>query len=295
MSHSFSFNRQQHLGTQVIPFYSQLAAFLVGTTVLVIAFGQMKPHIDWIDLIGESIAFIGVLSWIRLTLQGRPSGIVTHWLGTGSACIAIGFYLDALDELVQFSNLAGDSFENVVIPIGVLLLTYALYLHRNEQLMLATRSERRETNQRDHTALDPTTSLYGAAHLRQVLASKPCVVAMIAVQAPTEYRETQFLQRRVGEFLISISPDDSFVLRYAGEQFCILLGPDQDAQIFEQTIENTLPAAMAGGIKLNFGLNIKVKAACLVRRLSPNKQPSQVLQSMSHDLKNQLHIKDGQG
>ena len=287
-------------------FYFYYACCLVVATLFVTHFGTAKAQIDWIDLTGEFAAFLVVTSWIYLILAARPPGRVTTWLGVGTACLGVGFYLDFLDELLRFSPLPWGSFENVAVPMGVALMTYALILLHYEQIDLSPRHARRESQRRDHRAIDPTTTLYGAQYIAETLQQHidrqdSLLLAMVHVDIPicrdpsnpsdpqSQIEHIHFLQTRVGEHLASICPEDAIVGRYAGEMYCVVLANHTHDQIFlqaqfAQIVAPALEHSLQQAIQLNLQSATAVKVKCSIREVCKNNPARDQLTQASKSL-----------
>ena len=268
-------------------FYRSFALVLMACTVLVLFFGETKSSVDWVDVWGEAIAFAGSALWAHLVLAWRPLGYVTRWLGIGAGCMATGFYLDFLDEFYQFTNLPAGSFENVAVPLGVVMLTYALFLLGKEQRRLLPRHSKREQRLRDHTEVDQTTQLYGAPYLLQTIANArgTGVLAMVEVQLPVPdgsevppFAVAQLIRRKVADHLVTLAPDGSLVAHYAGDRFSLLL-PDLNGREDElQTlIEASLNTTLAGALRLAGQAAIGVRCVAAVRPLSNDPPKAQLI------------------
>lgn len=274
-------------------FYIYFLAAIASTTLLVAAISPTKSIIDWIDVIGEAIAFAGSAYWVSLTVSWRPHGRVTHWLGVGTGCLAFGFYLDMLDEFFSFTALPGGSFENIAVPIGVVMLTRALYLLREEQTVIAHRNVRRELEVRDHTLIDQTTTLYGTGYLINEMKQRgktDYAIAMLEIKlehsTSESYSVLDTVRKRSAGYIINATPNHSLVAHYAKNRFCILFpeGKELNAE-FMDDFARSASSSLEKVLQLSEQMSVKV--SCLLRYdyrrqdLSPRQQLLKLSQQLS--------------
>lgn len=251
--------------------YAYFLAILFTATLLVASISPLKASLDWVDLWGEAIAFAGSTCWLHLVISSRPLGRVTHWLGVGVGCLATGFYLDMLDEIFSFTSLPGGSLENVAVPLGVLLLSYAYFLYREEQLAIRDRSYRRELEYRDHTKIDQITRLYGIRYLINELEQRKFGTAS-TIQLGVKIEEStrpieldQFVRKRAADQLIAMVPDDALVAHYAGDRFTILLPAEfRGASTIASTVAATLQHTLENTLRINGFNPMRIKCETAV-------------------------------
>jgi len=246
--------------------YAALLLMFAGFTGLALLWGEAKAHWDWVDLAGELAALLAVLLWLPFIMAWRPDGRVTDLLWTGLTLLAGGFYLDWLDEFLDFSALPWGSTESLVTPLGLLVLACAFSQLRDEQQVLREQHRRREHGLRDHRAIDPSSGLYDAAYLRAVLtreldaaADQQSPVAHLALLSldgietlvrSRGYGLQELLLGRVAQLLLASAPPDTLVCRYAGHCF-VVAGPDGEALGTWTKALPDLLRALLDGLALN--------------------------------------------
>jgi len=217
--------------------YAALLLMFAGFTGLALLWGEAKAHWDWVDLAGELAALLAVLLWLPFIMAWRPDGRVTDLLWTGLTLLAGGFYLDWLDEFLDFSDLPWGSTESLATPLGLLALTWAFRELHNEQQVLREQYRRREGHERDHRFIDPSSGLYGAAYFRVALqrqidahgdprspAAYLSLVSLDGVETLVQrrgYDAQEVLLNRVAQLLLASAPADALVCRYAGNCFVV--------------------------------------------------------------------------
>jgi len=245
--------------------YLVVLTMFVGLTGLALLWGESKERWDWVDLTGELAAFLAVLLWLPLLLAWRPGGRVTDLLCLGLLLVAGGFYLDWLDEFLDFSDRCWGSMESLATPLGLLALTWAFRELHDEQQVVREHFRRREDRLRDHRAIDPSSGLYGAAYFRGALqrqidahvdphspAAHLALVSLDGVEALVQRRgfdAQEVLLNRVAQLLLASAPADALVCRYAGN--CFVVGAS-NGQRLEQW-STTVPAlfeALLGALAL---------------------------------------------
>jgi GGDEF domain-containing protein len=213
--------------------------------------GTFKTHWDWVDLLGEFASFLAVVMWLPVTMRWRPAGPVTDALCIGLCCLAFGFYLDWLDEFINFSNSVWGSAESVVTPLGLLILTLALTRLSQEQTILNRTLLGREAGIRNHRAIDATTDLYAAEYLRKVLAGRlkedKCLdLRLVALRdcegagSNSKIRIDDRVLRQIASFLVASVPPETLVCRYAGDCFVVLAGRAQNLDHWADHLTGTL-------------------------------------------------------
>ncbi|CAA0091736.1 Cyclic di-GMP phosphodiesterase PdeR [Zhongshania aliphaticivorans] len=203
--------------------------------------GELKAwsDIDWLDVAGEGMVVVAVLSWLHFLLQWRPPGPVTQCLLAGFGSLGFGFYLDVLDEFIRLGGSGwGASLESVVTPLAVLLITYAVIALSQEQRVFARQQLRREAGVRDHRDIDPVTDLYSGSYCRHALAdalseTKAVSLWLIdldnfsAVNRLHGFACGDAVLNRVAATLVAAVPEEALVCRYGGDRFVVIAGPTE--------------------------------------------------------------------
>ncbi|OZG72424.1 hypothetical protein BTA51_14935 [Hahella sp. CCB-MM4] len=148
-----------------------LLSWIVFQLGLNIQYGYWKSHsdLDWIDIVGEGGAAFFVITWLLILLSVRPSGRVTTFLTAGLIGVFASCFQDLLDELIELpENVYWDSLIES-IPLGLVILTYGIWLWSREQKVINRYFDRRELRCRDHRPLDHMTSLSKPSYLKQQL------------------------------------------------------------------------------------------------------------------------------
>jgi diguanylate cyclase (GGDEF)-like protein len=214
---------------------------LAGVFVLIYAsLGEAKPLAvwNWMDIVGEGGTALMSALWVMLVLSSRPSGRVTSLLAGGLAAIALGAWVDSLDEFfaIPKTQLWDNWLESLLMPGGMLTLTAGLYFWRQEQFSLNDHMRKRERLFREHRAFDRITQLADAEYLRRQIrleqarsADQPCALILLDVnqfhQINRQYGQAEgnrVLQAISHLLLLNLRSDD-LLCRYAGDRFAVLM------------------------------------------------------------------------
>jgi len=149
-------------------------AFLTITFISLMIFtfflGELKPInlIDWFDVLGEGSITLMILIWIFFTMISRPKGKVTHLLISGLAIMQLSMLLDFLDEFIHYSQSSAwiTTIESLPAPIGMIMMTIALYYWHQEQTSLNAQLIKKERYFREHSLTDYITGLYSAEYMK---------------------------------------------------------------------------------------------------------------------------------
>lgn len=205
--------------------------------------GHPKAVAQWrgLDILSEGGSAL-VAAWWSLVVRGaRPAGRVTTALAGGLVLLALGNWVDCLDEFFKLPPSAwwAHGLESALGLAGTLALTAGLLLWRQEQHWVTAQLRQRERLFRDHRAFDRVTQLADAGYLRRQLqleqqAGGPCGLLMLELQ------DDAALVRRLGAdeherllgmlaqlLLLSLRRED-LLCRYGGARFAVLL-PHTDA------------------------------------------------------------------
>lgn len=216
------------------------AAAAAAFTLLFVWLGTPRPWVEWrwIDLVGEGGAACLAACWMHIVLGSRPAGRVTLWLALGLACVALGLWADALDEVLPLRDAPRIDkwLESGLVPLGMLLLTLGLFGWRREQFHLSEHMQLRERLFREHRDFDRITQLARVDYLRDQVAleqrapgAAPAALVMIelaglqAVLHEHGRRDAvRALQTVTHQILLNLRNDD-LLCRYSGDRFVLLL------------------------------------------------------------------------
>ena len=236
------------------------ALTMISITLLVtFSLGSLKSgaEIDTTDLIGEGGIVAVTLMWLVVTLVSRPAGQLTNLMTVGLVFMHIAVLADFLDEFLKYPAEYWwlSAYESIPAPIGMILMSIALYQWHQEQLQINQQLRKREFLYRDHGLIDFITGLYSAQYMQKQLDSLMTRspnqdIQMLMVDI--DYFE-QFIQqhgdhagdrilRELSElFLMNLRTTD-LLCRYAGDRFIIMLTDSsrQQAKLMQDQFEQAL-------------------------------------------------------
>ncbi len=231
------------------PRFALIVMMLLGGVFLLIyaSLGEPKPLADWswMDIAGEGGTALMSALWVMLVLTSRPSGRVTSLLAGGLLAIALGAWVDSLDEFfaIPKHQFWDNWLESLLMPGGMLTLTAGLYFWRQEQFSLNDHMRKRERLFREHRAFDRITQLANADYLRRQIRleqtrspDQPCALILLDVnqfhQINRQFGQAEgdrVLQAISHLLLLNLRADD-LLCRYAGDRFAVLMpATTQDA------------------------------------------------------------------
>ncbi|MBO1254754.1 diguanylate cyclase [Alteromonas sp. 5E99-2] len=230
--------------------------FFVGL-LLSIGLGEPKSpsDIEWFDVVGEGGITLMTLIWLFFLLLSRPPGRVTLLLVVGLSCFMLSSLIDLLDEFIQYPATMWLSLvESIPAPIGMCLMTWALYQWHQEQVVLNNQLKRREYYYREHTHVDFVTQLNSADYMRdriqQLLDTRHFDFSLIMLDIDNfnafnkEYgdEDGDRLLREVSELIIMNIRQTDTACRYAGDRFIILLPhtTNSKARVIAKQIRNAI-------------------------------------------------------
>lgn len=220
-----------------------MMVLLVMTTALFLslALGNAKSwqEISWLDVSGEGGIALLTLVWIFFLLVSRPPGRVTSLLVSGLSFFMFSALLDLLDEFMRYPQANWLSLiESIPAPIGMIMMTWALYQWHQEQLTLNAQLRRREARYREHLQVDWVTRLYSADYMREQLSNKltdpnsaRLAVVMLDIDDFDHFNrrygdaEGDRLLREISELILMNIRQTDLACRYAGDRFILML-PD---------------------------------------------------------------------
>ena len=259
---------------------------------------------NWLDICSEGgSAFVA--AWWSLVVRGaRPPGPVTRWLAGGLAALALGNWVDCLDEFYKLGHGVwwGHLLESGLGLAGTLSLTLGLLLWRQEQHWMSTQLRQRERLFRDHRAFDRVTCLADAGYLRRQLqlecrrrAGERCALVMLdlgdyhglARQLGPDGQERLLWQ--LGQLLLLNLRADDLLCRYAGGRFAALL-PDTDAATAQTIAAELVQSVEAWRFRPAEGAapRLAARAASGVLQATPQDGAGRAIQALLDRLNRQL-------
>ncbi|RVT45551.1 GGDEF domain-containing protein [Rheinheimera sediminis] len=230
-----------------------LSAFLLA---LYCGNAKQSYEFDWVDVLGEGTTLLVACGWLGLIISSRPAGRVTEWLYYGSLLLVYSYFLDLLDEFIQYPDavrLMG-WLESLPAPIGMLVLTYGLIGWHREQRAINRQLRGRELFLRNHELIDPLTQLYGAEYLMAVLQREielhqsqrqPLSLLVLDIQNFADFNRRYGIAAgdhylsQLSELLLSQLRHSDVVCRYSGDCFVAILPGTTEAaaQIIAQHLQ----------------------------------------------------------
>jgi len=220
-------------------------AFLTITFISLMIFtfflGELKPInlIDWFDVLGEGSITLMILIWIFFTMISRPKGKVTHLLISGLAIMQLSMLLDFLDEFIHYEQSSAwiTTIESLPAPIGMIMMTIALYYWHQEQTILNTQLIKKERFYREHSLTDYITGLYSIEYMKSQISreinsdkleSNFSVIMLDVCNFDAFNRQFgdikgNALLREFANLIIMNIRDTDLACRFAADRFIILL------------------------------------------------------------------------
>lgn len=236
------------------------ALFMIILTLFVtFSAGSLKPtpEIDVTDLIGEGGIVAVTLMWLIVTLVSRPPGKLTNLMTIGLVFMHTAVLADFLDEFLRYPAEYWwlSAYESIPAPIGMILMSIALYQWHEEQVQINQQLRKREMLFRDHGLIDFITGLYGAQYMQKQLDSLIAVSPQQNIQllmVDIDYFDQFIVQhgdhagdrilRELSElFLMNLRTTD-LLCRYAGDRFIVMLtdSDQQQANLIQSQFEQAL-------------------------------------------------------
>lgn len=227
-----------------------------GLLAMVLSQGELKNQSDsdYLDILGEGGMMVMTGLWLFFLLASRPHGRVTLLLATGLTCFFMSCMLDLLDEFFRYPSKDYWLYwiESLPAAIGMVLMSWGLYLWHQEQFKLHQQLSRREAFYREHSQIDYVTQLYSADYMRTHLAelnqsAKPYSLAMIdinnfaAFNRQYSHTDGDRLLREVADIIVMNLRQADLACRYAGDRF-ILVMPETSEQEAGEIVEQITAA-----------------------------------------------------
>lgn len=228
-----------------LPFHKTLINSLLFTIALVCfgaySFGQLKPtnELDLMDVAGEGGITLMTLIWIFFTLVSRPSGRVTNLLFIGLLFTHVTVLLDFLDEFFIYPDDHWlTAIEALPAPLGMVLMSIALYQWHQEQTAINHQLSRTERFYREHSLIDFTTGLYSAEYMKQQIKleinhakSQQTSFSLMMFDLrhfaqfnhDYGYQHGDLMLREVAQLIQMNIRDGDITCRYASDRFIVLM------------------------------------------------------------------------
>ncbi|WP_076414189.1 diguanylate cyclase domain-containing protein [Shewanella sp. UCD-KL12] len=197
---------------------------------------KLLVEIDWLDVFTEGALLLLGISWLVLVLLARPGGKVTQLLLIGLLAYSLGCFMDLLDEFFVNASLPlwFNLLEKIPTPLGLLTLTYGLWLWREEQTRINEQLRTREQFYRQHQLVDHVTQIYAASAMRHQLSKSlkqvnHLALIMIDLDNFTAVNQKHGLTRgdkiltEVAQLIATQLRSQDLVCRYAGDRFILML------------------------------------------------------------------------
>jgi diguanylate cyclase (GGDEF)-like protein len=229
-------------------------AFSIGTL-------KREFEFDWFDAMGEGGITLMTLIWIFFTLVSRPAGRVTNLLFIGLTLTHVSMLLDFLDEFVRYPQDWAwlTTIESLPAPVGMVIMTFALYHWHQEQNSINNQLRRTERFYREHSLTDFITGLYSADYMKNQITleinhnkaqNSSFALVMLDIRKFSQfnehygYKNGDDLLREVALLITMNIRDGDLACRYASDRFIVLMPnthqstADEIAQQIKQSIEH---------------------------------------------------------
>jgi diguanylate cyclase (GGDEF)-like protein len=261
--------------------HSRLVIFHVSLLLMAIFLSSISGElvllktVEWSDVIGEGSVALLTIFWTLAVMMSRPSGKVTNLLVIGLSLVTFSAMLDLFDEFMDPISAINwiSLFESIPAAIGMLVMSYALYLWHIEQLALNQQLRRRELDYRWHKEIDAITLLYRGSYwkeraknlARNKVSASIVVVDVVNFSSVNMHYgivEGNRILREVAQILLMNVRNTDLVCRYAGDRFVILLPNTnlQDSLLLVNQIQCSIESVAFKPNNLKVSLFIKVKS-----------------------------------
>jgi GGDEF domain-containing protein len=219
--------------------------------------GVLKPEaeLDWLDATGEGGITLMTLIWIFFTLVSRPAGRVTNLLFIGLTFTHISMLLDFLDEFLRYPEQWAwlTTIESLPAPIGMVIMTFALYHWHQEQNIINNQLRRTERFYREHSLTDFTTGLYSADYMKNQIVlelnhakaqQSSFSLAMFDIRHFSQFNHHygfehgDTLLREIAQLIKMNIRDGDLACRYASDRFIVLM-PNTDNKTAQEISTQT--------------------------------------------------------
>jgi len=248
-----------------LKFHRHLFFILLVVITTIVGFtahiGELKPivDLDLFDAAGEGGITLMTLVWIFFILISRPAGKVTTLLFMGLTLTHVSMLLDFIDEFYVYpdNNTWITTIESLPAPVGMVIMSFALYLWHQEQMTINTQLRNTERYYRDHSLTDYITGLYSAKYMKDQLQreisnaaihQESFSVMLIDIRKfdrfNREYGDQQgdILLRETAQVILMNLRDEDLACRYASDRFIILMPNTsiQNSETLSAQIEHSI-------------------------------------------------------
>ena len=218
-----------------------LTLFFTSLIMYTFSLGALKPIklIDWFDVLGEGCINLMIMVWIFFTMISRPKGKVTHLLISGLAIMQLSMMLDFLDEFIHYPQASAwiSTIESLPAPIGMIMMSIALYYWHQEQITLNAQLIKKERFYREHSLSDYITGLNSVEYMKNQITREIntnteeqgfSVIMLDVCKFDTFNRQFGDLQgnkllREFANLILMNIRDTDLACRFAADRFIILL------------------------------------------------------------------------
>lgn len=220
-----------------------VGVFSVGTSKNVM-------ELDLLDAIGEGGITLMTFIWLCFTLLSRPAGRVTNLLFVGLTLTHLSMLLDFLDEFVRYPQEWAwlNTIESLPAPLGMIIMTVALYHWHQEQNAINHQLRRTERFYREHSLTDFITGLYSADYMKNQIKLEVnnakdqrafFTLVMLDIRQFSQFNfqygseQGDSLLREVAQLIIMNIRHTDLACRYASDRFIVLM-PHTDKKTAEE-------------------------------------------------------------
>lgn len=238
-----------------------LLCVVIGVLFFTFSVGQPKlvVEIDWYDVAGEAGITLMTLIWLLFILASRPAGKVTQLFFFGLMLTHVSMLLDLLDEFFRYQSTSAwlTTIESLPAPIGMIIMTIALYQWHQEQHAINVQLRRTENYYREHSYTDFTSGLYSAAYMKLQLQRELKQIGdrqqylsllLLDIRQFSLFNQTygteqgDTLLREIAQLIQMNTRDQDVACRYANDRFIVMF-PDtraNEASIIAGHIEQAI-------------------------------------------------------
>lgn len=228
------------------PLFFILVASVSVVCVGALFIGQWKPsaEINVLDAMGEGGISLMTLIWLCFTLLSRPAGRVTNLLFVGLLFTHLSMLLDFIDEFLRYPSHHQwlTTIESLPAPIGMVMMTIALYHWHQEQTAINNQLRRTERFYREHSLTDFTTGLYSAEYMKSHIKlelqhsqhdKRSFSLMMFDIREFSKFNQQygfeqgDSLLREIAQIILMNIRDGDLACRYASDRFIVLM-PNTD-------------------------------------------------------------------
>lgn len=229
-----------------------VSAIVLGFVILIAGTRVPGAEVNWGDLVSESLFAVMVLAWIVIASRLELQPVVARLLHAGFVLVFLGGIADALDETHVVPAVLGGLFENVAFPLGMLMVTAAVYrLRRDYVRTLATlRGEKdlfearsvsdAQTTLLNRRAFDEALSVQMAAAIQN---HRPLSLLVLDLDDFKQFNdayghpEGDKVIAATGQVIRRCIRGTDLGCRYGGEEFAVILpeaGHDEAMRVAER-------------------------------------------------------------